>query len=109
MSAAPVIRLSPPGTDPQAVSAVLVAFSGGLDSSALLHLLAHDPMIRDRGLRAIHVHHGLHERADAWAGHCAERCHAWGIALDVVKVEVRRDSGLGPEAAARQARRQLTR
>ena len=106
MSAAPAIRLSPPGRDPQAVSAVLVAFSGGLDSSVLLHLLAHDPTIRDRGLRAIHVHHGLHAQADDWAGHCAERCHALDIALDVVKVEVPRDSGLGPEAAARLARRQ---
>lgn len=115
MSAAPAIRLIPygtlpPGTDPQAtpqaVSAVLVAFSGGLDSSALLHLLAHNPTIRGRGLRAIHVHHGLHARADAWAEHCAERCLALGIALDIVEVEVCRDSGLGPEAAARQARRQ---
>ena len=110
MSAAPVIRLISPGTDPQATpqtaSAVLLAFSGGLDSSVLLHLLAHDPTIRDRGLRAIHVHHGLHARADVWAEHCAERCLALGIALDLVKVEVSRDSGLGPEAAARQARRQ---
>ncbi len=115
MSTAPVIRLIPPGaaasgvapqTGPQAMSSVLIAFSGGLDSSALLHLLAHDPAIRDRGLRAIHIHHGLHARADAWAEHCTERCLALGIALDVVKVEVRRDSGLGPEAAAHQARRQ---
>lgn len=116
MSAAPAIRLISPGTAPSAAdtpqaatqtpSCVLVAFSGGLDSSALLHLLAHDPAMLDRGLRAIHVHHGLHARADEWAGHCAERCRAWGIALDVVKVDVRHDSGLGPEAAARQARRQ---
>ena len=120
MSAAPVIRLIPPGTDApgadplvsntqtatQTPSPVLVAFSGGLDSTTLLHLLAHDPAIRDCGLRAIHVHHGLHARATAWAEHCAERCLAWDIAFDVVKVEVRRDSGLGPEAAARQARRQ---
>ena len=121
MSTAPAIRLIPEGTaapaadlagtdlsatDPQAASAVWVAFSGGLDSTVLLHRLAHDPTIRDRGLRAIHVHHGLHERADAWAEHCSERCLALGIALDVVKVEVGRDSGLGPEAAARQARRQ---
>ncbi len=116
MSAAPAICLIPPGTasfvaDPsatatQTASAVLVAFSGGLDSSVLLHLLAHDPTIRDRGLRAIHVHHGLHAQADDWAEHCVEHCHALGIALDVVKVEVQRDSGLGPEAAARHARRQ---
>jgi len=111
MSTAPAIRLIPegavpPGIAPPATSAVLVAFSGGLDSSALLHRLAHDATIRGRGLRAIHVHHGLHDRADAWAEHCAECCRALGIALDVVKVEVDRTSGLGPEAAARRARRQ---
>ncbi len=114
MSSAAAIRMIPPATAPsagtpgastQTLSSVLVAFSGGLDSSVLLHLLAHDPAMLDRGLRALHVHHGLHARADAWAEHCAERCRAWGIALDVVKVEVRHDSGHGPEAAARQARR----
>lgn len=116
MSAAPIIRLIPPGGGPsgaqpggtvkQTLSPVLAAFSGGLDSTALLHRLAHDPAIRERGLRAIHVHHGLHARADTWAEHCDERCRAWGIALDVMKVAVQRDSGLGPEAAARKARRQ---
>ena len=106
MSAAPAIRLIPPEAAPQTASAVLVAFSGGMDSTVLLHLLAHDPAIRARGLRAIHVHHGLHASADAWAERCSECCLAWGVGLDVVKVEVPRDSGLGPEAAARQVRRQ---
>ena len=51
---------------------VLVGFSGGLDSTALLHLLAHDADTRSAGLRAIHVHHGLHADADAWSAHCAQ-------------------------------------
>lgn len=110
MSPASVIRLIAPGaapsTAPETSSAVLVAYSGGLDSSALLHMLAHDPTTRDRGLRAIHVHHGLHAQADRWADHCAGRCLAWDIALDIVKVDVRRESGIGLEAAARMARRQ---
>lgn len=85
--------------------AVLAAYSGGLDSTVLLHRLASDPAIRARGLRAVHVHHGLHADADLWATHCTEVCAALGIALDVHRVTVPRDSGLGPEAAAREARR----
>jgi tRNA(Ile)-lysidine synthase len=81
---------------------ILVGFSGGLDSSVLLHLLAHSPL-RSNGLRAIHVHHGLHPDADAWTAHCKSLCAGLGIALTVVRVEVR-DSGHGPEAAARAAR-----
>ena len=84
---------------------VLVAYSGGLDSTALLHRLATDPAIRARGLRAVHVHHGLHADADTWATHCADTCAALGIALEVHRVTVPRDSGLGPEASAREARR----
>lgn len=84
---------------------VLVGFSGGLDSGVLLHLLARQPAMRERGLRAIHVHHGLHADADAWAEHCREVCLSLDVPLRVVHVEVDRDSGQGIEAAARAARR----
>lgn len=107
MTEAPTLRR--PSLDPippsLSTSPVLVALSGGLDSTVLLHRLGADAAIRTRGLRALHVHHGLHPEADAWADHCRDVCEAWGIALDVVRVDVRRDSGLGPEGAARQARR----
>lgn len=91
---------------PQSVAApVLVAWSGGLDSTVLLHLLAHDADQRHRGLRAIHVHHGLHPDADAWASHCESLARAWAVPLTVVRVDVARHSGLGLEASARQSRR----
>ena len=83
---------------------LLLGYSGGLDSGALLQLLAADAGVRQRGLRAIHVHHGLHPDADAWARHCAAACRDLDVALDVVRVEVARDSGSGLEAAARTAR-----
>ncbi|MDQ3618461.1 MAG: tRNA lysidine(34) synthetase TilS [Pseudomonadota bacterium] len=81
-----------------------VGLSGGLDSCVLLHLLASDERARRAGLRAIHVHHGLHAQADAWAVQCERVCAALGIAVDVVRVSVTRDAGSGLEAAARQAR-----
>lgn len=88
-----------------APAAVLVGLSGGLDSSVLLHALSQQPHYRRTGLRAVHVHHGLHADADAWADHCAAACAALAIPLQVLRVQVPRDAGHGLEAAARQARR----
>lgn len=83
---------------------LLVAYSGGLDSTALLHALAHDARWRAQGLRAVHVHHGLQAAADDWVRHCQQQCAQWQIELSVVHVQVPRDSGEGMEGAARRVR-----
>lgn len=84
---------------------VLIGYSGGLDSTVLLHWLAGERAQRhDHGLRAIHVHHGLQPEADAWAQHCRRTCDALGVPFRMVRVSVRDDAGFGPEAAARTAR-----
>lgn len=72
MQAAGLIRATPPAP-------VLVAYSGGMDSAVLLHALAATPGYREAGLRAVHVHHGLHADADAWAQHCQQQCAALGL------------------------------
>jgi len=90
--------------DSPRLAPILVGYSGGLDSGVLLHLLAHDADLRGRGLRAIHVHHGLHAEAHAWAAHCERECAALGVPLQIVRVEVDAGTGLGIEGAARAAR-----
>lgn len=87
-------------------AALVVAFSGGLDSTVLLHQLwvwqQRHPQSR---LRALHVHHGLSPNADSWAAHCVTICEQWQLRCDVLHVSV--DSRKqGVEAAARQARYQ---
>ena len=84
--------------------ALVVAFSGGVDSTALLHALATTPAARARGLRAVHVHHGLQAGADAWAAHCTRQAAGLDVALQVIQVQVPRRAGLGLEGAAREAR-----
>lgn len=83
---------------------IVLAFSGGLDSSVLLDALTR---LRDAGylsaFRAIHVNHGLSDEAESWAQHCAQQCDARSVKLEVLSVEVRR-GGQGLEAAARKAR-----
>lgn len=83
--------------------AIVVGLSGGLDSSVLLDALARLPDIRRRGLRALHVHHGLHAEADRWAAHCTALCERLSVPLQVDAVVVRA-VGLGREGDARAAR-----
>lgn len=85
-------------------AALCVAFSGGPDSTALLHALSNVPEARARGLRAMHIDHGLHGESAAWASHCQRVCAALEIECLVRPVQVDIDGGLGLEAAARDAR-----
>ena len=83
--------------------ALCVAFSGGPDSTTLLHALAQLPEARERSLRALHVDHGLHADSGAWAEHCTAFCASINVPLTMVRIEV--DArGEGIEAAARRAR-----
>lgn len=83
----------------------VVAFSGGLDSTALLQLLCHykQQTSANTELLAVHVHHGLSPNADAWARHCQKVCDALDVELVVGRVSVTNEGG-GLEDAARRAR-----
>lgn len=97
---------------PQPIYRVLAAFSGGIDSTVLLHALldlqrrlqANACVSYQLQLSAMHVHHGLSPNADAWADHCKQVCAQWAVPLQVQHVQVDAQSGLGVEASARNAR-----
>jgi tRNA(Ile)-lysidine synthase len=82
-----------------------VAYSGGLDSSVLLHALVRCRDALGAPLVALHVDHGLLPEAQAWTLHCREVCAALRVPLEVIVVDARsRRAALGTEAAAREAR-----
>lgn len=81
---------------------ISVGLSGGCDSVVLLHLLYRLEL--GGRLDAIHVHHGLSPNADRWADFCTSFCATLNLPLLVRHVEVDTETGLGLEAAARQAR-----
>jgi tRNA(Ile)-lysidine synthase len=81
-----------------------IAYSGGLDSTALLSAMA---SLRERSgfaLRALHVDHGLHTDSAQWARAARALARRAGVACTVLRVRIARGSGESIEALAREAR-----
>lgn len=83
----------------------LIAFSGGLDSSVLLHAFCEvKKTLSNIQLTAIHVHHGLNQQADAWLAHCQAVCAVYDVELICESVEINRSGGESLEDCARKLR-----
>jgi tRNA(Ile)-lysidine synthase len=82
----------------------LVSFSGGMDSTVLLHLLHENRERLPAPVEAIHVDHGLQADSATWASHCRAECARLDIPLTICTVDALPRAGEGPEAAAREAR-----
>ncbi|WP_231949180.1 tRNA lysidine(34) synthetase TilS [Herminiimonas arsenitoxidans] len=87
-----------------AIPKIAVAYSGGLDSAALLHLLHAYAQSQQIEIFAFHVHHGLSPNADHWLAHCQQQCAALGISFDARKVQIGKKEKNGIEEAARLSR-----
>lgn len=80
----------------------IVAFSGGIDSTVLLHALAKSGS--GTHVVAVHIDHGLHPDSPAWASHCQAVAKNLGVAYTGLAVTVDESASGGLEAAARDAR-----
>ncbi len=78
---------------------VWLAYSGGLDSTVLLHVLKMEKI----AFKALHINHQLSPNADSWQQHCIDQCNKLDREIVVERVEVK-NKGKGLEQAARQAR-----
>jgi tRNA(Ile)-lysidine synthase len=90
---------------------LVVAFSGGVDSTVLLHGLvaaATQSLIpySMSSIVAIHINHQLSPQSDAWQQHCQQYAEDLGLMFYSERVTVV-SSGKGVESAARDARYQV--
>jgi len=81
-----------------------VAFSGGLDSTVLLHLLGSLRDVLNGELHAVHIDHGLSEHSSQWSKQCRAFCERLDIPFRLKRVDVAGVKEKGLEAAARHAR-----
>jgi len=104
------------------ITRLVVAYSGGLDSTALLHAVVavqrqsrpHASQSTFPRIEAVHVNHDLSTVSNQWVDHCRVQCEALDVPLHCRAVRVDNeagDSGAGvsgpgkiPEASARRAR-----
>lgn len=84
---------------------LLIAYSGGIDSTVLLHALMvlRQQYLPNLKINAIYIHHGISENADNWAKHCQQQCLNWQIPCVVEKVSLLLEQG-NIEEQARNAR-----
>ena len=88
---------------------IAVAWSGGRDSTALLHATLIEAAPLGAKVFALHVHHGLSPNADAWLAACEAQCARWAkrglpVTLVSTRLSTAPAQGESVEAWARQAR-----
>ena len=93
-----LVRLLPPG------GGIYIAYSGGLDSSVLLHAKARLRPELEHEIHAIHADHGLQPDSGSWSDHCERQCAMLGIRLHKVHLNLQVAAGESLEAVAREAR-----
>jgi tRNA(Ile)-lysidine synthase len=87
---------------PTAQRPIGIAYSGGVDSTALLWVAGQ--LWGAQAVRALHVNHGLQAAASAFAAHCEATAHAWGIRCAAASPVVAVAPGDSLEENARLAR-----
>lgn len=87
-----------------AAPAYWVAYSGGIDSHVLLHLLSERRDTLPGKLGAVHVDHQIQQQSGDWAIHCRAVCEELDVPFHTLHVRGTAAPGESPEAAARAAR-----
>lgn len=86
------------------VRRIIVALSGGRDSTALLLAAVAGRPWPAASVHAFHFDHGLHPDSADWAVHCRAICHALNVPLIVSRAVAPPPAGASVEAWARAAR-----
>ena len=82
---------------------IFIGYSGGPDSTALVHLLSILNAKQELNLKAIHINHNLSKHSSTWENHCIETCSKLNVNLITKSIKIKVDGG-GLESASRKAR-----
>ena len=82
----------------------LIAYSGGIDSTALLYFTKKIAIKYNKKIHAIHVNHNLNKDSKIWEKHCIDFCKKNGIELILKNVNITLKKGDSIEEKAREAR-----
>ena len=83
-----------------------IAYSGGVDSTVLLHAAVSAAEISGHRLQAIHINHQIHSDSNLWTGVCEQQCKQLSVRLKTIAIQMEAVADLGIEGAARVARYQ---
>ncbi len=86
---------------------VYVAYSGGLDSHVLLHLVSQYGNAYSASLHSIHVNHNFSPSSGDWANHCASVAGSLGFEHRALEIIEKPGAGESLEAWAREKRYRL--
>ena len=84
-----------------------IAYSGGMDSSVLLHAMSEAKALADIDIHALHVNHGMSVNAEKWGKHCEKTCKELGVDFNHLKITTKCRRGESRESWARKLRYQL--
>lgn len=89
---------------PQTVRNLVIGFSGGPDSSALLDLCVREFSGSGISITAVYVHHGISVHAGEWEDFARQRAEELHVRFESCHVEVRKKQRTSLEAEARELR-----
>lgn len=68
----------------------LVSYSGGIDSTVLLHKMIQIKKIYPKiKIRAIHINHNIHFSSNQWEQHCTKICQKYSVPLICKKINIK--------------------
>ena len=86
---------------------IVIAYSGGIDSSVLLNIMCANKEHLKQSIEVIHVNHGLHEKSSNWEDFCKKECEKYKVTFKSIKIQEDCPKENSVEAWARNMRYKL--